>query len=87
MLKKPVIIIFICSAIGFLIFLLLWMFIVLFPFIEWAQLMSDLGVTYGGTVWDILELLFLNVYFYGMIVFGVVALIFRIIGWKALKSD
>ena len=87
MLKKPVIIIFICSSIGFLIFLVLWMFIVLFPFIEWAQLMSDLGVTYGGTVWDILELLFLNVYFYGTIVFGVVALIFRIVGWKALKSN
>ena len=87
MLKKPVIIILVCSAIGFLIFLSLWMFIVLFPFIEWAQLMSDLGVTYGGTVWDILDLLFLNVYFYGTIVCGVVALIFRIIGWKALKSD
>jgi hypothetical protein len=63
------------------------MFIVLFPFLEWAELMGDLGITYGGTVWDILTLLFLNVYFYGMIVFGVIALIFRIVGWKALKSD
>jgi hypothetical protein len=85
--KKPIVILFICSAIGFLIFFLLWMFVVLFPFIEWAQLMSDLGITYGGTVWDILELLFLDVYFYGMIVCGVLTLIFRLIGWKALKSN
>ncbi|GAJ23773.1 unnamed protein product [marine sediment metagenome] len=63
------------------------MFVVLFPFIEWAQAMADIGITYGGTVWDILDLLFLNVYFYGTIVCGVLTLIFRIIGWKALKSN
>ena len=85
--KKPIVIIFICSTIAFLIFLLLWMFIVLFPFLEWAQLMGDLGATYGGTVWDILALLFLNMYFYGTIVFGILTLVFRVIGWKTLKSN
>ena len=85
--KKPIVIIFICSAVVFLIFLLLWMFIVLFPFLELAQALADAGLTYGGTVWDILALLFLDVYFYGTIVFGILTLVFRVIGWKALKSN
>jgi hypothetical protein len=85
MAKKISFIIFICSLLGLLIFLILWLFIILFPFLEWAQFLSDLGITYGGPISYILEWLFLNVYFIGMIVCGFVALIFRIIARKALK--
>lgn len=82
--KKPTVIIFMVSLILLAIFLVLWIFIVLFPFLEYAQFLSDLGITYGGTVFDILELLFLNLYFIGAIVCGIIAIIFRIIARKSL---
>jgi len=84
--KKPIVIIFICLLIGLGICLALWIFLVLMPFIEWAQVLADLGITYTGPISYILEWLFLNLYFIGMIVFGVLTLIVRIIGWKSLKS-
>ncbi len=85
--KKPIVIIFICLLLGLGICLALWIFVVLMPFLERVQAMEDLGITYGGTISDILELLFLNPYFICMIVFGILTLIFRIIGWKSLKSN
>ena len=85
--KKVIFILFICSLLGLAIFLLIWMFDILFPFLEYAQLLSDLGLTYQGSIPELLAHLFLNVYFIGMIVCGVLALIFRIIGGKALKSS
>jgi len=66
-------------------FIALWFFIVLSPFLEYAQFLSGLGLTYKGTISDILEILFLNVTFIGTIVCGVLALIFRIIARKSLK--
>lgn len=84
--KKPIVITFICLLLGLGIFLALWIFIILMPFIEWAQVLADLGITYTGPISYILEWLFLNLYFIGMIVFGVLTLIVRIIGWKSLKS-
>jgi len=84
--KKPIVIIFICLLIGLGICLALWIFVVLMPFLEWAQVLADLGIPYGGPISYILELLFLNIYFIGMIVFWILTLIFRIIGWKSLKS-
>jgi hypothetical protein len=83
--KKPIVIIYYCFLLGLAIFILLWGALVLFPFLDYAQALSDIGLTYSGTVSEILELLFLNVYFIGTIVCGVVALVFKIIGWKALK--
>ena len=86
--KKVVILI--CFLIGFAIFLLLWIFYILSPLIRWAETMQRLGIPYDGPIADFLgELLgyiFLNVYFIGMIVCGVMVLIFRIIARKALKS-
>ena len=84
--KKPIVIIFICLLLGLGICLALWIFIILMPVIEWAQVLADLGITYGGPISYILEWLFLNVYFIGMIVFGILTLIVRIIGWKSLKT-
>jgi hypothetical protein len=84
--KKLIVIIFICLLLGLGIFLAIWLFQILFPFIEWAQALSDLGITYTGPISYLLEWLFLNPYFIGMIVFGVLTLIVRIIGWKSLKS-
>lgn len=83
--KKISLIIFICSLVGLLIFSILWLFFILFPFMDWAELLSSLGITYEGPISYILEWLFLNIYFIGMIVCGFVALIFRIIARKALK--
>ena len=85
MAKKPIVILYLCSLLGLGIFLTLWFFLVLFPFLDYAQVLSDLGFTYSGTISDILELLFVNVYFIGTIVCGVLTLVFKIIGWKALK--
>ena len=84
--KKPIVIIFICLLLGLGICLALWIFIVLMPFLEWAQFWADLGIPYSGPISYILERLFINPYFIGMIVFGILTLIFRIIGWKSLKS-
>ena len=84
--KKPIVIIFICVLLGLGIFLTLWLFINLFPVIELVQCLEGTGIPYGGSVSDLLEFLFLNPYFIGMIVFGVLTLIVRIIGWKSLKS-
>jgi len=58
--KKPIVIIFICILLGLGIFLALWIFIVLMPFIEWAQFWADLGIPYTGPISYILEWLFLN---------------------------
>ena len=82
--KKPIVIIFICVLLGLGICLALWIFIILMPFIEWAQVFADLGIPYGGSISALLEFLFLNPYFIGMIVFGVLTLIVRIVGWKSL---
>jgi len=82
--KKPTVIIFICSLIGLLIFLILWISIIIFPFLDWAQLMASLGLTYGGPISILLEYLFLNVYFIGTAVCGIIALIFRIITRKSV---
>lgn len=84
--RKPIVILLICSFIGLVIFLSLWIFLILMPFIEWAQLFQTLGITYEGPISFILEWLFLDVYFIGMIVCGILILIFRIIGGKSLKS-
>jgi hypothetical protein len=84
--KKPIVIIFICILLGLGIFLALWIFIILMPVIDFATRMEGTGLPYGGSISALLEFLFLNVYFIGMIVFGVLTLIVRIIGWKSLKS-
>lgn len=86
MIKKPSVIIFFISLVGLLIFSTIWSFLYLFPLIDLAQSLEGTGITIGGTIWDVLEFLFLNVSFYGMVVCGVVALIFRLIAWKSLKS-
>jgi uncharacterized RDD family membrane protein YckC len=83
--KKPIVIIFICMLLGLGIFLALWIFINVMPVVDWATRMQGIGPI-GGSPLPILEFLFLNVYFIGMIVFGILTLIVRIIGWKSLKS-
>jgi hypothetical protein len=56
------------------------------PVVDFATRFGGTGLTYGGSISAVLEFLFLNVYFIGMIVFGILTLIVRIIGWKSLKS-
>lgn len=84
--KKPTVILLVCFLIGLVIFGLLWIIIILMPFIEWAQVFAELGTTYEGPISYILEWLFLDVYFIGMIVCGILTIIFRIIARKSLKS-
>ena len=85
MIKKPSVIIFFISLVGLLIFSTIWSFLYLFPLIDLAQSLEGTGITIPGGFMGVVEFLFLNVYFYGTIVCGVLALIFRIIGWKSLK--
>ena len=84
--KKPIVIIFVCILLGLLIFLALWIFIIIMPVVDFATRLGGTGLTYGGSISALLEFLFLNVYFIGMIVFGILTIIVRIIGWKSLKS-
>jgi hypothetical protein len=56
------------------------------PIMDFVSRFEGTGITYGGSISALLEFLFLNPYFIGMIVFGVLTLIVRIIGWKSLKS-
>ena len=84
--KKPIVILLIVSLIALAIFLIIWIINILMPFIEWAQLLADLGITYTGTISYILAWLFLDYSFIGMVVSGLLALIFRIIGGKSLKK-
>lgn len=67
-----------------IIFLALWIFIIVSPFLDYAQLLADLGIPYGGPISVLLEYLFLNVYFIGLIIFGVIALALRIAFRKSL---
>jgi len=84
--KKPIVILLIASLIAFAIFLIIWIINILMPFLEWAQLLADLGITYTGPISYILEWLFLDYSFIGMVVSGILALIFRIVGRKSLKE-
>ena len=84
--KKPIVIIFICLLLGLGICLVLWIFINVMPIIEFVSLFEGTGLLYGGSPSAIFEFLFLSPYFIGMIVFGILTIIVRIIGWKSLKS-